>query len=505
MGHSDAAGLAKGAGITLFGRLAGRGTLLLSQALLARFLGPESFGLYAIGWTLLNMVGLVAVLGLDSGVIYYGARYWRTDTARFKGTLLQSLGLALASGLCIGGVLILLAPWLAEDVFQKPALTGVFRWFAPAFMFLPGMRVAAAATRISKRMLPGVVSEDVTPFVTNLLLIVVFYWMGWQLMGAVTAAVISFGMGLLVGVFYVHKLYPQVFSQRTKAHFRVKVLLAFSLPTLLANAFTFISVRIDRLLVGGLRSAAETGLYQTATQSAILFGIVVGSFSTIFMPMIADLYGKREIDRLGELFKISTKWGLYVSLPLFLIMVVAPEDVLNVLFGRAYEAAAPTLRILALGQLVNAATGAVGPLMIMTGHPRQWFYISSVMLVVNVVLNLLLVPTFGIAGAAIANVCALGGLFISGLLWIRVSLNIWPYDRRYGKGLVGAILTLGALLLVRSLHMEWAFLNLAVMTVMAVLVFGGALLMFGLADEDKEVISLVAGKLKRLGSPRSET
>ena len=96
--NSDIAKLAAGASITLVGRIIGRGTHILGQIALARFLGPATFGLYALGWTILRIAGLVAPLGLEHGVIRYGSRNWRTDPSGFRGVLLQSLGLACGDG-----------------------------------------------------------------------------------------------------------------------------------------------------------------------------------------------------------------------------------------------------------------------------------------------------------------------------------------------------------------------------------------------------------------------
>ena len=112
--------------------------------------------------------------------------------------------------------------------------------------------------------------------------------------------------------------------------------MAFSLPTSLAGIFTILTLRVDRILVGRFLQASEVGVYQAATQAAMLSAVVLGAFNAIFSPMIARLYHGGQSKRLRELYKISTKWGLYVSLPLFLVIVVAPQEVMSSVFGEAY-------------------------------------------------------------------------------------------------------------------------------------------------------------------------
>jgi O-antigen/teichoic acid export membrane protein len=493
----EVAKLAKGAGITLAGKLTGRFVHTLGQIAIARLLGPESFGLYAIGWTLLNMIGLISPLGLDHGVIRYASRYWRTNSSKLNGVLLQSLSLAVLSGAVIGSCLYLLAPWLAERVFQKPDLTLVIRGFSPAFALLAGLRVAAATTRVSQRMQYSVYAQDLAQPVSNLLLVLVFYLLGWRLIGAVAAGVSSFAIALFLALRYVKRLFPQAFARQNQSTLVAGELLAFSLPATFAGIFANFTNRVDRLLVGYFRPAAEVGIYQAVSQSAILFATVMGAFNAIFSPVIAELYHKQEIRRIGELFKVSTKWGLYLSLPLFLTMSFAPRESLSVIFGPRYESGYAALVVLSVAQLVNVGTGAVGPLLVMTGHQKKWFVISGMMLAANIALNLLLVPRFGLLGAALGSVCAVVGLFSLGLYQVKRLLGIWPYDRRYFKGVLATALAVGALFLLRAFELDSPALSLFLTATVSTGVFVAALILSGLDAEDREFIGLIRSRLRK--------
>jgi O-antigen/teichoic acid export membrane protein len=99
----DISTLASGAGITLFGKVSGRGIDALTEILLARWLGPTAFGLYAIGMTVLRIVGTIGAFGLNNGVIQFGARYWRTSP-HLKSTLVYAIGFSLVSGTVIGTI-----------------------------------------------------------------------------------------------------------------------------------------------------------------------------------------------------------------------------------------------------------------------------------------------------------------------------------------------------------------------------------------------------------------
>jgi O-antigen/teichoic acid export membrane protein len=487
--------LAAGASVSLVGKVTGGGLYAVSQVVLARLLGPEAFGLYAIGWSILRLVWAIAPLGLDKGVVRFASHYWRTDPSGSKKVLFQSLVFGLSLGLLIGISLFVAAPWVAEGVFQKPDLTPVLRWFALAFPLATGLRVAAAATRVSQRMRFSVYAEDLGQPATNLILVLLFYLLGWGLLGAVAASVSSFGLAFLLALYYMKHLFPEVFSTRRTAGPSARELIAFSLPTAFAGIFAIVTIWADRLLVGHFRPAAEVGVYQAFSQVSVLFAITLSALNAIFSPMIADLYHKKEMGRLGELFRVSTKWGLYLSLPVFLVICFTSQELMMVVFGPQYADGALPLVVLATGQLVNVATGAVGFLLIMTGHQNRWLAISSVAVLISVALNWLLIPRLGLTGAALATATAISGLYLAGLFQVRCSLQLWPYDSRYLKGLLATALAVAALFLLRLAPIDSAALTLLLTVTVSGSVFGGTLLLLGLDAEDQEFIRLIQTRL----------
>lgn len=487
--------LARGAGITLVGRLAGRGLHVAGQIAVARVFGPEAFGLYAIGWTILTLGSLIAMLGLDSGVIRFGSMYRGDHPPTFRTVIHSSIAVAGLFGVLMGGALFLLAPWLARIVFDKPELTGVLRAFAPGFALAAGLRVAAAATRVSQQVRYSTYAMDVTQPGTNLLFLVLVFVTGASIVGAAVAGTVSFGLGLGLSVYFVARVFPQVF-QRGRGYWRMSAtMLAFSIPASMAGILANFTNRIDRLIVGYFRSADEVGVYQAVSQSAILFATITGAFNAILAPMIAAIFHQGESERLEELYRVSTKWGLYLSVPMFVTFVLAPAEVMRVVFGPRYVIGAMPLVILGVAQIFNAGTGAVGPLLIMSGRQKEWFLISGSMLVTNIGLGALLVPRYGIVGAALASSAAVGGLFSIGLFYVKRELHLWPYDRRYWKGGIAALVAVAGAAIIRSLVDGPPVLTVILVLLSGTLCFGGVLFALGLDQEDREMVRTVVSRI----------
>ncbi len=210
--------------------------------------------------------------------------------------------------------------------------------------------------------------------------------------------------------------------------------------------------------------------------------------------MIANLYRRGELKRLGLLFRISTKWGLYLCLPVFLVVVIFPQAVGTTVFDARFAAGVPAMIVLVCGQMVNVATGAVAHLLIMSGHQNRWLTLSSVSVVVNVVLNLLWIPRFGLLGAAAATAVSMVGLMSLGLAAVRQHLGLWPWDRRYAKGLAGAGGAALALLALRRFWPEPDPLRLAALCFVSVAVFVVMLAILRFDDEDRHLLQIIRAR-----------
>jgi len=494
---TDNAELAQGATVSVAGRVSGRGLLLLTQITIGRFFGPEAFGLYAVGWTVLRLTGLVSLLGMDTALVRYGARSRVVAPGSLRQVVRLGIGIPVVLGAALGGSIYLAAPALAASVFHKSELAPVLRWFSLGVAASAGLQAAAAATRIAKEMKYAVLSEDLAQPALGLALVLLFAWLGWGIGGAAAASVVSLIAGMGVALLFVRRLSPPPSAQPTPIRRLAKELMGFSLTIFGARFFLTVINWVDRLVLGSLRPAAEVGIYQAAVQSSALFAIILGAIINILAPIAADLWHRGELARLQGVFRTSTKWGLYLSLPLIVVMWSAPQQILSVVFGPDYVRGAAPLVLLVGGQLINAATGGVGLLLSMTGNHVIWARTAGAMFGLDVLLNLFLVPRLGLLGAAIATSVAISGVFLIGLFQVWRLLGMWPYDWRYLKGLAAAACSAGAAYLVGRWAGGGSWVGLVGLTLAAVAVFGGVLLALGPDAEDREFLGLLQSRLGR--------
>lgn len=489
------ASVVKGSSIALAGRMLGRLLTLAGQSVLARSLGTGDYGLFSLGWSILQISISISPMGLTQGVTRFAAPLWKRDEHGFRRVVQQSLFLATVTALFWSGLLYWFSPHLV-DFYQKPALLPVLQAVAVAMAGFSIMKVTAASARISRRMQFSTFIEDIFPAAALLLTALLFtvLWHG-GLKGGTFSLIATYLMGVVSALFTLTRLYPGVFRPVNWVNKLFRDLSVFSFPATVASILMLLLQWITRLILGYLRPEADVGIYQAAHQIATLPAIILIAISTVFLPIIAQLVHDRQFERLNELYKITTKWSLYLSLPVILVICFFPKEWLILLFGTAYSEGDKVLVLIALSQLINAGTGAVAFLYLMLDKQKSLIWIHVAALLLIILLNFWLIPLWGATGAALGSALGVAIANLAQVFYLRIRLNLWPYDRRYWKGIIGTLFSALAIWLISFLPLAKIYL-LIVGTFLSIAVFVFTLWKMQLDPEDK---IFVDGIRRRLG------
>jgi O-antigen/teichoic acid export membrane protein len=168
----------------------------------------------------------------------------------------------------------------------------------------------------------------------------------------------------------------------------------------------------------------------------MIFVIFYASFNAILGPMFSNLFAQKDKKRLQEIYRVGTKWNFYLGVIPFIVIILNSSKLLGIIYGDEFKSGAMALIVLSFGQLINCATGSIGTLLIMTGQQKSWFWMTTVSLIINSIFCFLLVPKLGLLGAALGTSISVGGMNIAATIYARKKVGLWPYDRRYLKGLL---------------------------------------------------------------------
>ena len=199
--------------------------------------------------------------------------------------------------------------------------------------------------------------------------------------------------------------------------------LGASLPLLLVSAMHLILGQIDVLMVGSLMGPGDAGVYAVAVRIAgfVLFGLI--AINAIAAPLIAELFGTGRRAQLQAMLRATAWANAGFALAVGAAIVIAGEWILT-LFGAGFEHGYRALVICVIGYLISALAGSVGFLMTMTGHERQAARIMALAVAANIALNLILIPIWGLVGAALATAMTTAMWNLMMLAYTRRELNI---------------------------------------------------------------------------------
>jgi len=264
---NDIKKVARGAGTSFFGIATGRAFWFLSQVIIARFFGAEVFGLYVLGFTVLKMTELLARLGLHAGAMRFVSIYRNDDPGKVKGVLISALLISFANGIFIGGLVYFFAGFISESIFHKQELTDVIRTFALCAPFMATMMVVAWNSRGFQTTKYDVYIRNIVQPVVNISLILLFVLLGLGFYSVIIAFVISHTIAVVVGLYFIARLFPGVKERTLKPVYEARGLLTYSAPFLFSGFLLFLIRWTNIIMLGFFASTMEVGIYRAASQS----------------------------------------------------------------------------------------------------------------------------------------------------------------------------------------------------------------------------------------------
>ncbi len=391
-----------GSAVTFMAR--GGGTFLgfLFNLVLARLLGAVGSGVFFLALSFVLFFEAFGRLGLEWSLVRYTAsavaqQNWGT----LKGIYIQSIRIcAVATGI-LTCILLLSAGWIGR-LFDKPEIVQPLIVLTWAIMPIALARLMAASLRGLKLTFKSQMIESILPVGCALLLIYPL-----ASVAGVNGVAIGYLAGWIVALFVGWRLYRHATSGFANTQ------PTFAIRTLLASSYSLVWITISGLLMnqfaifvlGASGDPAEVGIFNVAMRTSLVLTFVLYAANNILLPKFAELISLGNAADLEKMARNSVTIMSLLVLPIWFVIVLFSSQIMG-WFGSDFRAGAMALQIMAHAQLVNVLSGPAGDLLIMGGHERLTRFITSMALLVNIVLCILLIPHFGIAGAAVAVACS---------------------------------------------------------------------------------------------------
>jgi O-antigen/teichoic acid export membrane protein len=439
--------ITKGGGIVFIGRLV---SLILSYLLsvtLAQGLGVTEYGVYVVGFSVVSLIGAIALMGLNRGTVRFISMYQGMQSPQqVMGVFKWSLSAVLVTSLLAALAIIIFAVPLTHILNIPERYTSALYGFAAWIVIYAFIHQLTATIDALKKFTYRAILFDIGWPLARLLLSVGVLYLGSQLLGVIAANVLASILTLLLLAYVVYKVLYQP-NRGIKSIFSASEILKFSLPVMLFNLLSLSQNQLGVYLLTILHNPDMAGVFNVAARTSVLIVAFLEGVGIIFSPFVSDLSNKGEHEELESLFSTITRWSFMLSLPASLFLILFSNPIIS-LFGEGFESAGPALIILALGQLINAATGPVGIVLTMSGHPNVNMLNSIITLILSLALGLVLIPRYGVVGAAISATISISGVNILRAIQVFRILKIRAYNRQFFKPLIAAVAAVMAMLLI---------------------------------------------------------
>src|SRR5215212_5041229 len=459
--HSSTSRQIRGSSLMLLGRSMSVVVNFVIQVMIVRYLGKAHYGAFAYAMSFVTVGQTLAVFGLDRALTRFVPIYHeRHDYNKMFGTILLVLGTILSLGTLMIVASYVFQGFIGQTLLsdqeankaQVLALLLILIGLAPV-QALDDLIAAMFAIFANPRSIffrKYVLSPGLKLSVVLLLILggsdVFFLATGYLLAGIMGVAVYAFALMRTLKQ-------QQLFTHFQLAGLQVpaRELFTFTIPLLTSDLVYVLMSSSDAVLLGHFHNTTEVAAFRVVQPAAILNQFVFQSFTLLFTPLAARMFARNDREGIDNLYWQTALWISVLTFPIFALTFSLAHPITVLMYGQQYQQSAVILALLSVGYYFNAALGFNGLTLKVYGKLRYIVVINILAAVVNVAINLVLIPLYGAFGAA-CGTC--GTMIVHNILkqaGLRLGTGISPFEWRYFKGYLSILVAALGLLALQSL------------------------------------------------------
>ena len=401
--------LLSGSGLVMAFKVAGAGAGYVFAYLITSNYGAETFGVFELSLTVLTIAAVFGSLGLGGVLVRFIPEFIaKKAPGHLRKVYGYALSLALPFSIFLAALLYIFSDDLALQ-FGNELLGDTFKFTAFLVPFSTWFSINAEAYRGMRRMIEYSILQRGTVILLAIAAFFSFKYFSIELADNFVP-LIAFGIGLVLLALISGISIPRRLSQITPLNssdkliepLEIKPLLIVALPMLMSTSMFMIMTWTDTIMIGYYRDESQVGVYRLAFKVANLVTFTQFAISSIAAPMFSSFFAKNDLAGMKKITKNIGYMNLAISTPIFILLLIFPSFVLDC-FGEEFSAGVAPLIVLATGQIINAICGPVMYILTMTGKEKKARNIMIVASVINLGLNVYLIPIYGLIGAASAT------------------------------------------------------------------------------------------------------
>ena len=408
-----------GGSITIFSMTLGAAFFgFLVRMMLTRKLSVEDFGLFYAILAFVAPIGLLKNFGVNRALIKFIPEYQQAgDQDKTKEALNWAAIISLLTSLVVVIPFFFLSDWLGKVFFHSQLVSDFFRIMLIYFILSTIGGVFSSFFNGLKR--PFLLSSR--SFLTAILILgAVFFVKELQLIDLCIIHVATHGVVVCFSAFALLRIFPYFKIHSSMTFTGIKRLLSFGLKAMTSPLVNKFFGRLDIILLTYFKNLAEVGFYSAAQPFARLFTIFGSSIGKMLFPYSSEIYYSRDKKELQGIISNLQRLMLFILAPIAIVFLLFSSQLLNILFGQVYQAGSLVVRLLVIGTLVHSFTIINTNVISGIGHPLKVTRLMLLNSLLNLTGNLLLIPAWGMDGAAISTLVAYWAMFFASCRYIKL-------------------------------------------------------------------------------------
>ncbi|MBI4170425.1 MAG: flippase [Candidatus Aenigmarchaeota archaeon] len=423
---------------------------LLGYALrlfLARSLPVTDFGLLYSIFVFIAFFSLFKDLGLGPTIIKFLAEFSGAGNKdKIKPSILVVGLIQFAIAIAIMMPIIFFSDFIAVFYFRTVAAAFPLQIIAVSFI------IGTALTTL-QHAAQGLGHVKIYSLVEPIRLAIAFLFVALLINLGVTGISYAYVLGAVAALMFLLFGLKSRGKLTGKAAFDkalTKKLMKFAFPVFIGGLSSLLLFYTDTIVLTAFRGLEDVGLYQAALPTSQLLWVLVNSLAVVLLPLIAEMWAKKHINEVSTALGLISKFAFVVVIPIAIIMIAFAGDILLILFGQAYLPAAITLQILAINSIFYTLFVIFSNSLIAVNKPISNTKITAVISVLNLILNILFVPQYGIAAAALSTLLAYFIGTVLAFYSLRKTVQIGMDTISLAKIFVGGILAMSIIVAIKT-------------------------------------------------------
>ena len=439
-GDRDVGEVLKGGMVSFLYRIL---TMLVSYGVLyfiSKYLGSSGVGVFNISIDTASILVMVGCLGFNTSIVRFVSQYSAKSWHGLIRLLYRSIfRISMLLSIALGVGLYFASEWIALDYYDDPELIIPLKVSAISIPFLVMSTINVEFIRGLKKVQISELFRNLSIQFVTLVGIVISSFVAVTSAGPVKFYALGAAIAFLATSYFIHRYLKQQ-AKNTKEEditdeppaYSFRFHLGISIPMILTSFIQLLNGKVDVLMLGYFRDTSDVGVFAMAFKLSVITNFVIGALKTIAMPKISELFWSDKRTELNNVIQYSTRLIFIFSFPVSVILLVFPEFILGI-FKEEFIVGATTLRIFAVTQLINACSGMVAVFLNMAGHQGFFTRLVTITTAMNIGLNLLLIPKWGLEGAAIATMVSTVSWNLIGVYYIYKKNGIMTFYNPFYK------------------------------------------------------------------------